>query len=96
MARTLDWKPDPFQPHSVLHAESAGRIYSVTSWPPSMTGSGAYTSLAGDLHLGRYPYTDEGKRAALAACESHAAFLGDSQRAQAEIAERDQASAQPI
>ena len=96
MAKTLDWKPDPFQPRSVMHAESAGTTYSVTRWPAGMTSGGAYTALAGDLHLGRFPYTEDGKRAALTACESHAAFLGDSQRAQAEIAERGEASAQPI
>jgi len=95
VATALDWKPDPFQPHSVVYAESAGTTYSVTSWHPSMASSGAYTALAGDVHLGRFPYTEEGKRAALTACESHAAFLGDSQRAQAEIVERADASAQP-
>ena len=95
MATGLDWKPDPFQPRSVVHARSGGTIYSVTSWPPGLTSNGAYTALAGDLHLGRFPYTEEGRRAALTACESHAAFLGDSQRAQAEIAERGEASAQP-
>ena len=94
MATPLDWKPDPLQPHSVLHAQSAGRTYSVTSWPSSMTSVGAYTALAGEHDLGRFPYTEAGKRAALTACESHAAFLGDSQRAQAEIAERAEASAQ--
>jgi hypothetical protein len=97
MATTLDWKPDPLQPHSVLHAESAGRIYSVTTCAPEpdRTGNGAYAALAGDVHLGRFPCTEEGKRAALTACESHAAFLGDSQRAQAEITERAESSAQP-
>jgi hypothetical protein len=95
MATALDWKPDPFQPHSVLHAESAGRIYSVTTCAPDRTGNGAYAALAGDVHLGRFPCTEEGKRAALTACESHAAFLGDSQRAQAEISGHGEASAQP-
>jgi hypothetical protein len=94
VATALDWKPDPFQPHSVLHAQSAGTTYSVTSWPHSMASSGAYTALAGDVHLGRFPYTGEGKRAALTACESHAAFLGDSQRAQAAIGERADGSTQ--
>jgi hypothetical protein len=94
MATALDWKPDPFQPHSVVYAENAGTTYSVTSWPTGMTSSGAYTALAGDLHLGRYPYTPEGKQAALTACESHAAFVGDSLRAQAEITDRDEAAAQ--
>ena len=95
MATSLDWKPDPFQPHSVVHAESAGTTYSVTSWHPSMTSGGAYTALAGDHDLGRFPYTEEGKRAALTACESHAAFVVDSLRAQAEIVERLEASTQP-
>ena len=88
MAAALDWKPDPFQPHSVLHDESAGTTYSVTSSPAGMTSGGAYTALAGDLHLGRFPCTEKGKRAALTACESYAAFVGDSLRAQAEIVER--------
>jgi hypothetical protein len=60
-----------------------------------MTSVGAYTALAGDYDLGRFPYTEEGKRAALTACESHAAFVGDSLRAQAEIIERAEASGQP-
>ena len=95
MATALDWKPDQFQPHSVVHAESAGTTYSVTNWPAGTTSSGAYTALAGDLHLGRFPYTVQGKRAALTACESHAAFVVDSLRAQAEIVERAETSAQP-
>ena len=95
MATALDWKPDPLQPHGVLHAQSAGKTYRVTSWPSSMTSVGAYTALAGDDELGRFPYTEEGRRAALTACESHAAFVGDSLRAQAEIIERAEASAQP-
>ena len=95
MATALDWKPDPFQPHSVVHAESAGTTYRVTCWPPGMTSSGAYTALAGDHELGRFPYTETGKRAALTACESHAAFVVDSLRAQAEIVERLETSTQP-
>ena len=94
MATSLAWKPDPFQPRSVVHAESAGTIYSVTRWPPGMTSNGAYTALAGDHDLGRFPDTEEGKRAALTACESHAAFVVDSLRAQAEIVERVETSAQ--
>jgi hypothetical protein len=92
MATTLDWKPDPFQPDSVVHAESAGMTYSVTSWHPSTPSEGAYTALAGDHDLGRFPYTEAGRRAALTACESHAAFVRDSLRAQAEA--RREAGAQ--
>jgi hypothetical protein len=104
MATALDWIPDPFQPQAAVHAESvhaksvhaesSGTTYRVTGWPPGSTGDGAYTALAGDHALGRFPYTEAGRRAALTACESHAAFVGDSLRAQAEITERNDASAQ--
>jgi hypothetical protein len=94
MATTLDWKPDPLQPDSVLHAQGAGRLYRVTTCAADRTGNAAYAALAGDVHLGRFPFTEEGRRAALTACESHAAFLGDSQRAQAEIAGHGEPSAQ--
>jgi hypothetical protein len=60
-----------------------------------MSSRGAYTALAGDHDLGCFPYTEQGRQAALTACESHAAFVGDSLRAQAEILERAEASAQP-
>jgi len=94
MATALDWKPDPFQPDSVVHATGAGTIYCVTSCHPGMAGAGAFTALAGAHVLGRFPGTPEGKRAALTACESHAAFVGDSLRAQAEIDERVELSPQ--
>jgi hypothetical protein len=96
MATALDWTPDPFQPEGAVHAQSSGTTYRVTGCPPGPTGSGAYTALAGAHALGRFPYTEEGKRAALTACESHAAFVGDSLRAQAEITERNDASAQSV
>lgn len=93
MAIALDWKPDPFQPDSV-HAQAGGTIYRVTSCPPGLGSSGAITAHAGDRTLGRFPCTPQGKRAALTACESHAAFVGDSLRAQAEIDDRDELSPQ--
>ena len=91
MATALDWEPDPFQPDSV-HARGGATTYRVTSGPPATAGNGAITAHAGDCILGRFPCTAEGRRAALTACESHAAFVGDSLRAQAEI--DDEVSAQ--
>jgi len=87
MATALDWKPDPFQADSV-HAQVGATTYRVASAPAGSTRSGAITAHAGDRVLGRFACTPEGRRAALTACESHAAFVGDSLRAQAEIDQR--------
>lgn len=82
MTAALDWTPDPYLPHSDLIARAGVATYRVTSWHPSMTSPGAHTASMGALDLGRFPYTPEGKRAALAVCQSHA----DSGQWQASVA----------
>ena len=77
MTTTLDWKPDPYLPHSDMIARTAATMYRVTGWHPCMTSPGCYTAVLGALDLGRFPYTPEGKRAALTACQSHADLVAD-------------------
>ena len=75
MTHALTWTPDPYLPHSDLLARLGVVIYRVTGWQPSTTNAGAYTATSGRLDLGRFPYTPEGKRAALMACQLHADFV---------------------
>jgi hypothetical protein len=86
MTTTLDWKPDPYLPHSDLVARVDGATYRVTSWPPCMTNAGAYSASAGPLSLGWFPHTPEGKRAALLACQLQADTVGDAIRLRAQSA----------
>jgi hypothetical protein len=76
MTAALAWIPDPYLPHSDVLARAGDATYRVTSWHPSMTNPGAHTASMGSLDLGRFPYTPEGKRAALMACQSHADYVG--------------------
>jgi hypothetical protein len=87
MPSVLDWKPDPCQPDDIETASAGGITYSVTSWHRRAANLGAYAACAGQLDLGTFPYTAEGKRAAFTACESYAQFVADSLRAQEAIAD---------
>jgi hypothetical protein len=86
MPSALDWKPDPSQPDNVETASAGNTTYSVTAWHPRAAGQGSYTAHVGSLHLGTFPYTAQGRRAAFTACESYAQFVADSLRAQAALA----------
>jgi hypothetical protein len=72
MTAALDWTPDPYLPHSDVIARAGVVTYRVTTWYPSMTHPGAHIASMGSLDLGRFPYTPEGKRAALMTCQAHA------------------------
>ena len=87
MPVALDWKPGHCEPDGVETASAGGITYSVTSWHQHGTSLGAHLARAGDLELGTFPYTADGKRAAFTACESYAQFVADSLRAQATIAD---------
>ena len=87
MTTALDWSHDPYLPHSDLLARAGVATYRVTSWPPSMTNPGTHTASSGRLDLGRFPYTAEGKRAALMACQLHADFIGGPKKTKAGMAD---------
>ena len=87
MPAALDWKPHASQPDSIETASAGGITYSVTGWFRRAAGLSAYAARAGDLDLGTFPHTADGKRAAFTACESYAQFVADSLRAQEAIAD---------